>query len=78
VVGLWLYDEKYWQSYFDLLAHSRINSFVVVFGYENGGFMVPPYPYFFEVVGFPGVRVVGTTAGQQQRNTAAFRRMIPL
>jgi hypothetical protein len=36
-----LYDEKYWARYFDLLASSRINNFVVIFGYENGGFMAP-------------------------------------
>ena len=73
-----LYDETYWQRYFDLLARSRINSFVVIFGYENGGFMAPPYPYFFDVVGFPEVRLVGITAEQQHRNTAAFRRMIEI
>ena len=39
-----LYDETYWQRYFGLLARSRINSFVVIFGYENGGFMAPAIP----------------------------------
>jgi len=71
-----LYDEKHWQKYFGMLARSRINSFVVVFGYENGGFMAPPYPYFFNMPEFPEVRLVGTTAEQQEHNTAAFRRMI--
>src|SRR5207249_11856977 len=27
-----LFDEAYWRKYFDLLADSRINSFVVIFG----------------------------------------------
>src|SRR5262249_59652171 len=40
-----LYDEVYWRKYFDLLANSRINTFIVVFGYANRGFMAPPYPY---------------------------------
>ncbi|UCD51083.1 MAG: hypothetical protein JSW27_00320, partial [Phycisphaerales bacterium] len=65
-----LYDETYWQRYFDMLARSRINGFVVVFGYENGGFMAPPYPYFFDMAEFPQVRLVGITAEQQRRNTA--------
>ena len=44
-----------------MLAADRINSFVVIFGYENGGFMAPLYPYFFNVPEFPGVEMVGTT-----------------
>ena len=58
-----LFDERYWQKYFDLLAASRINNFVVIFGYENGGFMAPPYPYFFDVDGFPDA--AGTRARHQ-------------
>ncbi len=73
-----LYDETYWQRYFDMLARSRVNSFVVIFGYENGGFMAPPYPYFFDVAEFPQVKLIGITAEQQQRNVAAFRKMIEI
>lgn len=71
-----LYDENYWRRYFDLLARSRINAFTVIFGYENGGFMAPPYPYFFDVDGFPQVRLAGLTREQQTRNATAFRAMI--
>ncbi|MCP5120246.1 MAG: hypothetical protein GY953_56340, partial [bacterium] len=71
-----LFDETHWQRYFDMLAASRINSFAVVFGYENGGFMAPPYPYFFDVDGFPEVELVGITGQQQERNVAAFKNMI--
>lgn len=71
-----LHDERHWQRYFDMLAASRINSFVVIFGYENGGFMAPLYPYFFDVDGFPDVKMVGHTAAEQARNTAAFKSMI--
>ena len=61
-----------------MLARSRINSFVVVFGYENGGFMAPPYPYFFDMEEFPQVKLIGITVEQQQRSTAAFRKMIEI
>ena len=71
-----LYDEGYWTRYFDMLAADRINSFVVIFGYENGGFMAPLYPYFFNTPGFPGIEMVGISAAQQARNTAAFKAMI--
>ncbi len=71
-----LYDERHWRRYFDLLAASRINNFVVIFGYENGGFMAPLYPYFFDVDGFSDVKMVGHSAAEQARNTAAFKTMI--
>ena len=73
-----LYDEAHWKRYFDTLAADRINTFVVIFGYENGGFMAPLYPYFFDVKEFPDVEMVGITPPQQARNTAAFRTMIRL
>lgn len=73
-----LYDQAYWQAYFSRLARSRINSFVVIFGYENGGFMAPAYPYFFDVPAFPQVKLVGITPAQQEKNSAAFRRMIQI
>ncbi len=73
-----LYDESYWEQYFDMLAQSRINSYVIIFGYENGGFMAPIYPYFFDVDKFPDVELYGITDEQQAKNTAALRRMIEL
>lgn len=54
-----LFDTEYWRRYFDLLAESRINSFVIIFGYECGGFMAPMYPYFFDVPRFENVRIPG-------------------
>ena len=73
-----LYDEMYWEQYFDLLAASRINSYVIIFGYENGGFMAPIYPYFFGVEEFPDVELYGITDQEQAKNTAALRRVIEL
>ena len=35
------YDEAYWAKYLEVLAQSRFNSLVVIFGYENGGFLAP-------------------------------------
>ncbi len=72
------YDEAYWARYLDVLAQNRFNSLVVIFGYENGGFLAPCYPYFFEVKGFPDVRMVGITPEQQQRNLAALNRLIQM
>ncbi len=72
------YDERYWERYFDLLAASRFNRFLIIFGYENGGFLVPPYPYFFETPGFAGVKMVGLTPEQRERNLHALNRLIEL
>ena len=72
------YDEAYWAKYLDVLAQNRFNSLVVIFGYENGGFLAPCYPYFFDVEGFPDVRMVGITPEQQKRNLTALNRLIQM
>jgi hypothetical protein len=72
------YDEKYWARYLDLLAQNRFNSLVVIFGYSNGGFLAPCYPYFFDVDGFPGVRMIGMTQKEQKRNLIAFNKLIKM
>lgn len=72
------YDERYWTRYLDTLATNRFNRFLIVFGYENGGFLAPPYPYFFDTPGFGGVHMVDLTPEQQRRNLAALNRLIEL
>jgi len=72
------YDEAYWTRYFDTLAANRFNKFLVVFGYENGGFLAPCYPYFFDTPGFPGVHMNDLTPEQQRKNFAALNRLIEL
>lgn len=73
-----LYDKSYWAQYLDMLAKNRFNSLVVIFGYENGGFLAPCYPYFFDVEGFPDIEMVGLTPQQQQQNLDAFNRLIEM
>ena len=72
------YDEAYWARYLDVLARNRFNTVVVIFGYENGGFLAPCYPYFFNVDGFPEVSMEGMTASEQQVNLSALNRLIKL
>jgi hypothetical protein len=72
------FDERYWIRYFDLLASNRFNRFHIVFGYENGGFLAPAYPYFFDTPGYSGVHMVGVTPDQQKKNLAALNRIIEL
>jgi hypothetical protein len=70
------YNEDYWTRYLDMLAANRFNKFLIVFGYENGGFMMPCYPYFFDTPGFPSVHMNDLTPEQQQKNFAALNRLI--
>ena len=70
------FDKKYWEKYFDMLSQNRFNSFVFIFGYENGGFLSPVYPYFFDVPGYPDVYMVGLTKEQQQRNLSTLNDII--
>ena len=70
------YDEAYWARYLDVLAQNRFNSMVVIFGYENGGFLAPCYPYFFDVEAFSDVRMVGITPQEQQHNLNSLNHLI--
>lgn len=72
------YDEEYWARYLDMLAANRFNTFALLFGYENWGYFSPPYPYFFDVEGYPDVKVVGLTKQKQQKNLKALNRLIEM
>ena len=72
------YDEEFWADYFDMMARDRLNMLEILFGYENGGFMAPCYPYFFDVDGYPEVKMEDITAEQQKRNVEAMHRLIAM
>lgn len=69
------YDENYWARYFDMLARDRFNSFVLIFGYENGGYFAPAYPWFFDVDEFANISVPNVSHEQQARNLHALNRL---
>jgi hypothetical protein len=72
------YSEDYWTQYLDMLAQNRFNMLEILFGYENGGFMAPCYPYFFNVEGFPEVKMEDITPEQQQRNVETMNHLIQM
>ncbi|TEU18957.1 MAG: hypothetical protein E3J25_00560, partial [Anaerolineales bacterium] len=74
----YFFSEDYWSKYLDLLAKSRFNSFVLLFGYDAPAYFEPPYPFLFDVEGFPEVRVVGLTRQAQQRNLDALNRIVQM
>lgn len=72
------YDDKYWEKYLDVLAKNRFNSLVLIFGYENGGFLAPCYPYFFNTEGFSDVILTGITPKDQKRNLETLNKLIEM
>jgi hypothetical protein len=72
------YDDNYWTAYLDMMAQNRLNMLEIMFGYENGGFLAPCYPYFFNVDGFPDVKMADITPEQQQRNLATMNHIIQM
>ena len=72
------YDERFWMRYFDMLAADRFNNFALIAGYENGGFLAPIYPYFFDVDGYPDVKMLGMTREMQAKNVATFKNVMRL
>ncbi len=72
------YDREFWGHFLDMLASNRFNSFALIFGYENSGYFAPPYPFFFDLEEFPGVRVVGMTPEKQKRNLDALNQIVAM
>jgi len=73
-----VFDEAYLNRYLDMLAQNRFNSLTIIFGYENGGFLAPPYPYFFDVEEYPEIKMVGLSAEEQQQNLIMLNHLIDL
>lgn len=78
-----LYDTEFWSRYFDMMAESRLNQFVMIFGYKNSQykepvFTAPAYPYFFNLQEYPYVRLQGLSEQQQRENIAALKKVIAL
>jgi hypothetical protein len=63
----WYYSREYWQAYFEMLARNRFNRFNLVFAHQTN-YLAPPYPFWFEVEGFPEIRAPGLSADERQRN----------
>jgi len=54
----WFFSEDYWQYYLKNLANNRFNRLTLITGYNDGkqqDFMIPVYPYLFDVPGFENV-----------------------
>jgi len=78
VVEQYFYSEEFWRQYLNMLAKNRYNTFVLMFGYGSAGYFDPPYPFLFDLPEFPGVRVVGITRKEQERNLEMLHRIVEM
>jgi len=77
-VESFFYDEAYWARFLDTLAENRWSSFVLILGYSPATYFAPPYPFFFDVDGFPQIRVEGLSKAGRKRNLDALNRIIAM
>jgi hypothetical protein len=77
-VESFFHDEAYWARYLDMLAENRYNTFALLFAYSPAAFLCPPYPYLFDVDGFPNVKMPDLTKEQQRRNLRMLNRIIEM
>jgi hypothetical protein len=68
----WYYSTDFWNQYFDTLARSRFNTFVLGFG-DQTNYMAPPYPWLFDIPEYPNVGVHGLSSDDRARNIAMLR-----
>jgi hypothetical protein len=56
----WFFSEDFWQYYIQQLAKNRFNRLTLITGYNDGkkeDFLIPVYPYFFQVPGFQKTKI---------------------
>ena len=56
--GSWFFSEAYWHYYIGQLSKNRFNRLTLITGYNDGkqqDFMIPVYPYLYEVSGYENV-----------------------
>ena len=71
----WYGSTEFWRAFFSRLASYRFNRFGLVMGFDTG-YLSPPYPFFVEADGYPGVRARGLSTADLARNTAHLNAII--
>jgi hypothetical protein len=68
----WYYSREYWNSYFEMLAANRWNTFNLVFSHQTA-YLAPMYPFHVQVESHPEVKVEGLTDEQRAKNLDMLR-----
>ena len=69
----WWMNESYWRYYLEDMLAARYNRLVLLVGFDTP-YLSPPYPYFVEVPGFPGVHPTDETI-DRSNHLSALRRL---
>lgn len=68
----WYYSKEYWQDYFGMLAANRWNSFNLVFSHQTP-YLSPMYPFHIKVDKYPGIKAIGLSEEQREKNLNMLR-----
>ncbi|TBN03697.1 hypothetical protein EYD45_09270 [Hyunsoonleella flava] len=74
----WFFSEEFWQYYIQQLAKNRFNRLTLITGYNDGkkeDFMIPVYPYFFQVPGFQKTKIKKNLKKSPQDYLSQLRRI---
>ncbi|GAA4950615.1 hypothetical protein GCM10023314_24890 [Algibacter agarivorans] len=74
----WFFSEEFWQYYIQQLAKNRFNRLTLITGYNDGkneDFMIPVYPYFFQVPGFENITLKKKLTKTPETYTNQLRRI---
>jgi hypothetical protein len=70
----WFKSGDFWHYLLARMARARFNRFCLILGFDTA-YMSPPYPFFVESPGYPGVTVRGLTEEGRKENLSALRRI---
>ncbi len=71
----WFFSGDFWNHYLNMLAINRFNRLTLITGYNDGkseDFMIPVYPYLFQVPGFNQTELKRTT----EKSPAEYLRQL--
>jgi hypothetical protein len=68
----WMYSKEFWNRYFEMLARSRFNYFLLTFGHQTAYF-APPFPFLIEVPGFEQIGVPSLSRQERADNLQMLR-----
>jgi hypothetical protein len=74
----WFFSEDFWQYYVQQLAKNRFNRLTLITGYNDGkneDFMIPVYPYFFQVPGFENITLKKNLKNTPEAYTNQLKRI---
>ena len=73
----WYFDERFWQTYFRMLALHRFNQFTLTFS-DQTNYMCPVYAFMLDMPEYPTVRVEEHVKQERAKQLAMLKRIAEL